>query len=355
VLEKYLMKLYRIDPLVDIRWDEFIKRHPDSTVFHTPGWLHALQLTYGYQPLVYTTSTPSQELSDGIVFCEVNSWLTGKRAISVPFADHCQPLVDYPEKIDILLNGLSECRERQGWKYIEVRPLESTSWALKGTRGFLKSEEYCFHKLDLKQPLPLIYRQCHQSSFQAKVRKAKRVGLCYEVGTSEALLSQFYDLFVMTRRRHFAPPQPIEWFQNLLKCLGDKINIRVASQNGRPIASIITTSWNNTMIYKYGCSNPQYMNLGGTPLLLWKAIEEAKSLGLEHLDLGRSECSNIGLITFKGHMGAISTIISYYKYPFINRTCQHDRYRRRMIQVIIERAPDNVFILAGRLLYKHIA
>ena len=46
--------------------------------------------------VVYTTSPPSLPLSNGIVLCEINSWLTGRRMVSVPFSDHCEPLLDGP-------------------------------------------------------------------------------------------------------------------------------------------------------------------------------------------------------------------------------------------------------------------
>src|SRR5262245_55208093 len=35
--------VYAIDPLRDPRWAELVARHPKASVFHTPGWLLALQ------------------------------------------------------------------------------------------------------------------------------------------------------------------------------------------------------------------------------------------------------------------------------------------------------------------------
>src|ERR1700737_2885876 len=90
------MPVYCIDPLNDPRWGEFLDRHPRSSVFHTPSWLDALRRTYGFQPVVYTTSPESSDLRNGVVFCEISSWLTGRRFVSLPFSDHCEPLVDEP-------------------------------------------------------------------------------------------------------------------------------------------------------------------------------------------------------------------------------------------------------------------
>ena len=89
--------VYAIDPLRDARWPEFICRHPNASVFHTRGWLRAIQTTYGYEPIVFTTSAPSAEgLTNALLFCIVRSWLTGRRLVSLPFSDHCEPLVEMP-------------------------------------------------------------------------------------------------------------------------------------------------------------------------------------------------------------------------------------------------------------------
>ena len=68
------MTIYKIDPLRDPRWPELCKRHPQASVFHTVGWLEALHRTYGYEPVVFTTSRPRTELENGVLFCKVNSF-----------------------------------------------------------------------------------------------------------------------------------------------------------------------------------------------------------------------------------------------------------------------------------------
>ena len=90
--------LQRIEPLQDPRWGKFLERHPRASVFHTPAWLEALRRTYGYVPVAYTTSLPGRELEDGVVLCQVDSWVTGRRLVSLPFSDHCEPLVDGAER-----------------------------------------------------------------------------------------------------------------------------------------------------------------------------------------------------------------------------------------------------------------
>ena len=98
--------VHRLNPLEDGRWDRFVQKHPRSSVFHTSAWLEALRRSYGYHPVVIATSAPGQELEDGMVFCRVDSWLTGRRLVSLPFSDHCEPLVDDPATLQAMLASL---------------------------------------------------------------------------------------------------------------------------------------------------------------------------------------------------------------------------------------------------------
>src|SRR5438128_44514 len=85
----------RINPLRDPRWLGLTARHPRASIFHTRGWLEALQRTYGYEPAAVTIDGDGGRLSGAIVYCHVRSKLTGNRVVSVPFSDYCDPLVEH--------------------------------------------------------------------------------------------------------------------------------------------------------------------------------------------------------------------------------------------------------------------
>jgi len=348
------MSVCSIDPLLDPRWTVFLQRHPHSSVFHTPEWLAALRKTYGYAPVAFTTSSPGQDLKNGIVFCRVSSWLLGRRMVSLPFSDHCQPLVDDLEDLETLASYLRESLNRDKWKYLEVRPGVSSDTVLDRQVTFLKSEKFYFHHLDLRPDVNVLFRNLHKNCVQRKIRRAEQEHLAYEAGRSESILSKFYHLLLLTRRRHQIPPQPVAWFRNLVDCLGDRLTIRVLSKNDQPIASILTLSYKSTLVYKYGCSDARFHNLGGMPLLFWKAIQDGKQCGAQELDLGRSEVDNPGLIAFKEHLGAIRSESSYLRLAR-HRVHGYSRHRQmRVIRRAFGKMPNSVAQLAGRVLYRHM-
>jgi hypothetical protein len=343
--------VYQLDPLHDPRWNELLLRHPAATVFHTPEWLEALRRTYRYEPVVLTSSAPEQPLTDGLPFCCVNSPLTGSRLVSLPFSDHCEPLVNRMEEFLSLVSAVKQLAARSKFKYVEFRPLTLVP---APEAGLELSENFYFHKLDLGLTTAELFGRFHKDCVQRKIQRAQREGLVYEEGYSEALLSKFYELQKMTRRRQELPPQPLAWFRNLADCMGEKLKLHVVSKDGKAIASILTLRFRGSLVYKYGASDKQFSNLGGTQLLFWTAIEEAKRDGLLEFDLGRSEPANEGLIQFKSRLGAAKSAVAYWRYSPSPIVTGANDWKMAMAKRVFSRLPDAWLTTAGNLLYRHI-
>jgi hypothetical protein len=340
-----------LDPLADQRWPEFLARHPQASIFHTPEWLQALQSTYGYKPVVFTTSKEG-ELSNGVVFCHVRTWLTGNRLVSLPFSDHCQPLAA-GDDLKAILRFLHDQRSAECRKYTELRPVADEGM-FEDQPYFGVGEAFSFHTIDLRPDLETIYCGFHDSCVRRKVKRAEREKLTLESGNSKDLLDKFRHLLLLTRRRHKLPPQPAEWFGNLVRCLGDRLAIHLLSKDGAPAASILTLSYKNCLMYKYGCSDAKFHNLGGMPLLFWKAIQQGKQMGMEQFDLGRSAPDDPGLCAFKGHLGAVASKLRYYRDPAPHPKKESDQSRMQWARQALARLPEPVLVGAGRLLYRHL-
>jgi hypothetical protein len=348
------MKIFTIDPCFDSRWARFLNGHPRSSIFHTPGWLEALRRTYSYEPVVCTTSPPEQELTNGMVFCRVDSWLTGRRLVSLPFSDHCEPLVESPQEFEFLLSNLQADQRAKNWKYLEIRPVSDILQTTLTNDGFKPCGRYYLHTINLRPDLNEIFRQLHKASIQRQIRKAEREGLRYECGRSEALLEKYYRLALLTRQRHRVPPQPLEWYRNLCRCVGDRMDIHVASQGDRPIASIVTLRFKDTIFYKYTGSDYAYHNLAGIPFLVWRAIEAAKATGAQELDFGRSDLDNEGLIAFKDKWASGRTSLAYWKYPAPEGTSLGESRAMKIAKRVFALMPKPLLTATGRLLYRHL-
>lgn len=343
-------EVHEVDPLSDARWPELVATHPQASVFHTRAWLSALRATYGYRPLVLTSCAPDAPLTDGIVFCEVRSWLTGRRLVSLPFSDHCEPLFDDPQALDAVLTKARDAVEQGRYKRIEIRP---HSAAREPILNFQQKGGAVLHRLDLTAPADQLLRSFHKDCIQRKIRRAERENLVYEEGNSEEQLNDFYRLMKMTRRRHGLPPQPLQWFRALIAAFGPGMKIRIARKDGAAVASIVTLSHRETMVYKYGCSDASANKYGGTPMLFWKTIQEAKANGQNQLDMGRSDLEDPGLSIFKEHWGSVATPLIYWRYPAQDSSAR-PAWQKNLTNRVISASPAGVLQLAGSVLYRHM-
>ncbi len=348
--------LYRIDPLEDPRWEELLASHSGASVFHSTAWLEALRRTYGYESFALTTSPPDEPLENGFLFCRVESWLTGRRLVSLPFSDHCEPLVQGKEDLQFFLSGLEEEARQGQWRYIEIRPLQPIQIESPLCHS---SASYTFHQLDLDPSLDRLFRNLHKDSIQRKVRRAAREGLRYEEGSTESMLDTFYRLLTITRRRHQVPPQPKSWFRNLIACFGDGLRIRLAFKGDRALAGMLTLQYKDTMFYKYGGSDVRFNNLGSMHLLYWESIQRAKESGLRVFDLGRSDASQAGLITFKSRWGTAESRLTYSRFTSSGNAAHMfdpsgTNWKTRLLKPVFGKTPASLLPVLGELLYKHI-
>lgn len=349
------MTCYQIDPTTDARWAELVDRHPRASVFHTVGWLKALQRTYGYEPVAFTTSPPTGELKNGLVFCRINSWLTGRRLVSMPFSDHCEPLCDSSEELNFMIRYLQTAFEHHEWDYMELRPIHGNFGQPGDGISFLPAASYFLHTLDLRPDVDELFRSLHKDSVQRRIQRAPRAGLVEKCGTSDDLLKDFYRLFVITRSRHYVPPTPYAWFQNLIQSQGKTLEIRAAYKDGNAVAAILTLQFKDNVYFKYGCSDARLNKFGAMPWLLWNALVAAKLNGAVEFDMGRTQEDHEGLLAFKNHWDPHPKRLTYWRYPNNSSALDSaDGWKWKVAKRIFSHMPDRLLTLSGRMIYRHI-
>ena len=113
-------KLQIINPIDYPDWDELILSTENYTFFHSSLWAKVLSDAYKYKP-VYFTELVNGGISTLIPILEVNSLLTGKRGISLPFTDYCEPVINRENDFYSVIQLLVSYGKKSGWKYIELR------------------------------------------------------------------------------------------------------------------------------------------------------------------------------------------------------------------------------------------
>jgi hypothetical protein len=149
------------------------------------------------------------------------------------------------------------------------------------------------------------------------------------------------------------PVQPYAWFENLSEAFADDLRVYVAALDGRTVAAIVTIRHKQTLVYKYGGSDPEYNRHGAMAALMWRAITDAKANGCLELDLGRSDFDDVGLIAFKDHLGGKQKALTYYRYSRRRPGPAGSRWRV-MLRDLFAWAPRGTQLRIGQGLYRHL-
>ena len=136
--------------------------------------------------------------------------------------------------------------------------------------------------------------------------------------------------------------------------MGENLDVRVVYKDEVPVAAIMTLRHRDVVYYKYGSSDAHLNYLGATPLLLWRAISEAKSGGATEFDLGRTEIGNAGLISFKNKWAREPKALTYWKFPGSPSDFARFERKVRLLKEVFALMPNRLLAATGRLLYPHI-
>jgi len=338
-----------LDPTRNDRWEELVGAHTRSFV-HRPAWAEVLRNTYGHQPC-YLAGWAGNTLAALLPLMEVDSPLTGRRGVSLPFLDHCQTLLADPALAPALFQEAVRLGEARAWKYLEVRGWSSPP------ADCGPSVSFAGHHLKLNDDADALFGRL-DPGIRRGIRKARKEGVEFEVSASPESLREFYRLHCLTREKHGTPPQPFAFFENILRSVLAKGlgMIVTAGAERKPMAAAVFFHDGSNALYKYGASDPRRLGLRGNNMVMWEAIKWYAARGYQSLDFGRTSENNEGLRRFKRGFGAEECRIDYWKYHFARAQFVPDRDRASgWFSHIFRRLPRPLARLAGRLLYPHLS
>ncbi len=327
-----------------------VAAQPKHSFFHTVEWAKVLADTYGYAP-VYFVAGEVNDARSILPLMEVDSWLTGRRGIGLPFTDDCEPLCKNADAFKKLFAGAVEFGKSWNWKYIECRGGRELFGEVPASLSFYG------HGLDLTVGEDKLFSQL-ESSVRRAIRKAEKNGVTVEILESVEAVRIFYSLQCQTRKKHGLPPQPFKFFLNIHRhILSQNMGtVVVARHQGRPIAASVYFNVGEHAVYKYGASDEAFQDLRGGNLVMWAAIKEFMRRGAKHLDLGRTSIANEGLRKFKLGWGAAEHKIEYVKFDlkkneFVADADETSGWHTR----VFRRLPVFLARAVGAALYKHWA
>jgi len=350
------MKVSIIDPTTDSRWDEFITKHQQGTIFHTSAWMRVIQETYGYIPRYYVLEDEAGQFRAAIPFHLIRSRLTGERLVCLPFSDYCYPLGDDGADIVLLLNSAKKEVEMGSASYLEIRGWQNG--VVPAQLDLLTRNYYLLYLLDLEPGIDILKERFHHS-VRRGIHQAEKRGVTAHMTRTKADLDHFYKLNVATRKKLGVLPQPHAFFESLFRyVISQNLGFMLMAEwEGKVIAAVIFLTYKDTIYYKFNASDENHLQKRPNHLVIWEAIRYACANGYKHCDFGRCSPEEEGLRVFKSRWGAKEVGSPYYYYPEIKgfTTVPESSLRYQAMKLFSHAIPQFAFRAAGSLLYKHVA
>jgi len=338
-----------LDPLQEAGWDRFILGFEGCSFFHSSGWARVLKETYGYQPVVLQ-ATANGRVTAIFSLMHINSFLTGRRGVSMPFSDFCATLLTDRSVTAEAMQTLLEFGRERKWKYIELRgdvamPQEDPVFA-----------RYYHHVLDLSQDSQRIFKNFRNST-QRNIKKSLNEGVTVRHATSLDAMEKFYALNCITRRRHGLPPQPFKLFVKIFEHLITKGHgfVVTAKWQDQVIAAAIFLNFGEMALYKYGASEASCQHVRANNLIMWEAIKWYCQNGYKTFSFGRTDVDHDGLLQFKRGWGAREESLPYYRIdPCSGQAMRKGTQRHRSYVKYSSKLPITALKTFGTLMYRHV-
>lgn len=338
-----------INPLEYPEWDKLLLTAPGPSFFHTSFWARVLHDSYGYRPC-YLARIHDGKLKTLLPLMEVSSFLTGRRGVSLPFTDYCEPILSDQNDPRDMQEFLKDYGAANKWRYYELRGGEESLGAATHYSAYYR------HDLKLSPDVDALYARL-KSSRRRNIRKALREGVAINRSNSLDAVKAFYQLHCLTRKKHGLPPQPFRFFKQIYDHVISRGHGQVilATNQGRTIAGAIFFHFGDEAIYKFGASHCKCLHLRPNDLVMWEAIQWYCRNDYKKFCFGRTTTDNDGLRQYKKGWGTEEKLICYTKYDLKKQQfVQSPGVNFALRNAVFNRMPSTLAKVVGDVFYRHI-
>jgi CelD/BcsL family acetyltransferase involved in cellulose biosynthesis len=340
----------------DLRLSTFIEQQTTESLYYSPAWFGLMTRLYGYSFIPLIATNTAGQVTGFLPLCFIQSPLTGRRLVALPFSDYC-PLLATDDAIasDLIAQAI-RLAQQQKVKYLELRT--GIIGVLAKHPSLVEGNLYVRWLLSLSAEPQAVWSGLRKP-IQRQIKKSQSLGVQVHRAQNREDVKQYYRLHLHTRsKKHGMPAQSLRFFFELWDAFAASgaMQLLLAEYEGTIIAGMVLLASGSTVRYAYGASDERYLDLAPNNLLMWEAIRWGCTQGYHTLDLGRTACDNEGLMEFKRRWGAIKEPLPYYYYPNMAglAATSESSWKSRLLTACWKRLPSPIAGSLGGFLYKHL-
>jgi len=316
------------------RWDGYVRKRPDASLYHLFGWRDVIRRTYGHDthylmavggaPAAATQSgeksaAPPGETVGILPLVHLKSMLFGNCLVSMPFVDGGGILAESKGVEEGLLSEAVAIGRRIGADRIELRcerAIASCDDAIRTGGDRRAAPSLIARRSDKVRMLLKLPPSSEElvKSFRSKLRsqinRPLKEGCTSSIGGLE-LLEDFYRVVLINMRDLGSPVHSRALMRHVLEAFSEHSRIVVIYNSGTPIASALITGFNGILRNPWASSDRKYAVMSPNMLLYLRMLEFGCDNGYRVFDFGRSTPGE-GTYRFKEQWGAAPAPLHWY-------------------------------------------
>lgn len=330
----------------------------DALLYYSRAWFDLIANLYGHRIIPLLTTNQAEKVTGFLPLCLIQSPLTGRRLVALPYSDYCPLLASDDSTANELITRAIDLAHQYKVRYLELRTGPNEVLA---RRTDLVETDLCARPLLSLPTDPDIAWSRLRKPVQQQVNKSRKLGVQVRIAQQREEVAHYYRLHLQTRcKKHGVPAQPAQFFYGLWDNLAadGTMQLLLAEYEGCVIAGmVLLASGSKTVKCAYGASDKRYLRLAPNNLLMWTAMTWGCEHGYQVLDMGRTARTNEGLMEYKRRWGAIPEPLPYYTYyPVTNELVRMARQSCKMhfLSHCWKHLPVAIAGPLGGRLYRHM-
>ena len=290
------------------RIDGWVVAQTDSTPFHRPDWMLAVERGTGQEAVCLVAENTLGEISGWLPMHLVHSPIFGRALVSSGFAVGGGILATSPTAVRRLSEAAWDFAERNSCPTVELRGGEfpggkhASGWQIK--RGAHANFARSLAEDDEAELLAIPRKQ------RAEVRKGLKNGLTIETGNGQRDLDWHYAIYSESVRNLGTPVFPKALMTETVAAFGDKADILTVLHEGEPVASVLSLYHRGTVMPYWGGGVWDARRLRANDVMYYELMNHARRKGHHAFDFGRSKVDS-GAYFFKKNWGFEPEPLSY--------------------------------------------
>lgn len=289
------MKIGLYQPKDRLRWEEYVKSAPASTLYHHIGWKEIVEKSFGRKTYYWYAEDRLGHIRGVFPAVHLKSFFFGNFMVSLPYFNYGGICAEEDSVRTALLEEVVRWAEKEGLSHIELRQESPLNIGLP----------YKTAKVSMRLSLPASGDELFKTfgaKLRSQVRRPTKDGMISKIGKRDELDS-FYAVFSENMRDLGTPVYPKAFFKNILEAFPETSWICTVYQGSLPVASGFLIGFREMIEIPWASSLKAYSRSSPNMLLYWAALGFACERGYRLFDFGRSTPGE-GTYKFKEQWGA---------------------------------------------------